>query len=178
MSRFLTNLVVGLGSGLVGAVALTAAHEALRKNQPVSPRMDVLGMRALKKLGSAVGLNPGRGRELRRNALVFDLATNAAWFGLVAPGRRPITRGLVLGLLAGLGAVALPPMLGLGRGPRGRTKIIQAETVGLYVLGGIAAAGVAWMARSARDRNVLTHGRQEAEYLKSRVNTRDSGMIH
>ena len=48
MTRFLTQVVVGLGSGLVGALALTAAHEALRRDASVSPRMDVLGMRASK----------------------------------------------------------------------------------------------------------------------------------
>jgi hypothetical protein len=180
MSRLLTNLLVGLGSGLVGAVALTATHEALRTNAPraLRPGMDVLGMRALKKLGRGVGVRAGHGRTLRRRALIGDLVANTAFFALVARGRRPMTRGLTLGLLAGIGALALPPVLGLGRAPRSRRRSVQLETIGLYVIGGIAAAGVAWLARNSHDRRVLDEGRARAELVHEHVNTRDSGMIH
>lgn len=38
-----------LGSGLVGACALTLIHETARRFIPDAPRMDVLGMRAIAK---------------------------------------------------------------------------------------------------------------------------------
>lgn len=180
MSRLITNLLVGLGSGLVGAVALTAAHEALRTNAPraLRPGMDVLGMRALKKLGRGVGLDPGHGRTLRRRALVGDLIANTAFFALVARGRSPMTRGVTLGLLAGLGALGLPRFLGLGKAPRSQRRSVKLETVGIYVIGGVAAAGVAWLARNTHDRQVLDEARARAEMVHEYVNTRDSGMIH
>jgi hypothetical protein len=176
MARFLTQVVLGLGSGLVGALALTAAHEGLRRNAPVSPRMDVLGMRALKGLASALGFDPPRGKKLRRDALVGDLVANTAFFSLAARGRHPVFRGVTLGLLAGMGATLLPPVLGLGRTPRSKT--IKAETVGLYVIGGLAAAGVAWLAMSARDRSALERAKRAAEEARLGVNQRNSGMIH
>ncbi|MGZ3420574.1 MAG: hypothetical protein ACXVEE_22045 [Polyangiales bacterium] len=152
MSRLLRNLLVGLGSGLVGAVALTATREVLRKNAPrrFRPGTAVLGTR--------------------------DLVANTALFSMVARGRRPLTRGVTLGLLAGISALTLPRMLGLGRAARSR--ILQAETVGLYVFGGLAAAGVAWIARNVHSRRVLDEARARAELVHEHVNVRDSGMIH
>lgn len=174
MARFLTQLVVGLGSGLVGALALTAAHEGLRRSSPISPRMDVLGMRALRSLADALGVKKPRGKALRRDALALDVAANTAWFGLAAGGRHPWVRGASLGLLAGIGAVTLPPLLGLGRTPR--SSIVRGQTVALYVLGGLAAAGVAWAIQRAGDARMLAEARAAAE--DSRVNARNSGMIH
>ncbi len=182
MTRFLSNALLGLGSGLVGAFALTAAHEALRKNTRVAPRMDVLGMRALKKGAELFGLKPPRGRALRRDAMIGDLITNAAWFALAAGGSRSrgahLSRGLFLGLLAGVGALVLPPMLGLGNQPRAGNTVVQGETVGLYVLGGLAAAGAALIARSVQNRGVLAMARAAAEDARLGVNARNSGMIH
>jgi len=178
MARSLTQLVLGLGSGLVGALALTAAHEGLRRNAPGSPRMDVLGMRVLKGIAEALGLEPPRGKQLRRDALIGDILANTAFFSLAARGRHPIARGGTLGLLAGLGAVFLPPLLGLGEAPRGRSKVIKAETVGLYLLGGLAAAGVAWLVHTAMDHGALERAKHAAEEARLGVNQRNSGMIH
>jgi hypothetical protein len=178
MARFLTQVVLGLGSGLVGALALTAAHEGLRRNAPVSPRMDVLGMRAFKGIAEALGFDAPRGKNLRRDALIGDIIANTAFFSLAAGGRKPLLRGVTLGLLAGIGAVVLPPYLGLGKAPRGRSKVVRAETVGLYVLGGLAAAGVAWFGAGSGDRGALERAKSAAEEARHGVNQRNSGMIH
>lgn len=176
MARFLTQVLVGLGSGLVGALTLTAAHEVLRKTAPrgARPRMDVLGMRALRSLAGTVGVGKPRGRALRRDALASDLLANTLWFGLAARGRHPIARGLGLGLLAGVGAVTLPPLLGLGRVPK--SPWIRGETIALYALGGLAAAGVAWAVKRSQQEGMLEEARVAAE--DARVNARNSGMIH
>ena len=81
-------------------------------------------------------------------------------------------------MLAGIGALTLPRFLGLGEAPRSRRRSVKLETIGIYVLGGFAAAGVAWLARTAHDRQVLEEGRARAEMVHEYVNTRDSGMIH
>lgn len=39
-----------LGSGLAGALALTAIHETMRHQRSDAPRMDLLGMQAIEKL--------------------------------------------------------------------------------------------------------------------------------
>jgi hypothetical protein len=58
-------------------------------------------------------------------------------------GKRPVLRGLALGIAAGIGAVALTPVLGLPRRHRGITLRTQAMTVALYALGGLAAGAMA-----------------------------------
>lgn len=176
MARFLTQIVLGLGSGLVGALALTAAHEGLRRSGTPSPRMDVLGMRAFAGLAEALGFKPPRGKELRRDALLGDIVANSAWFGLASHGHHPFLRGASLGLLAGLGALTLPPVLGLGRTPR--SALVKGETVGLYVLGGLAAAAATLLVRSFDESRVLDRARRAAEDAREDVNQRNSGMIH
>jgi hypothetical protein len=104
--------------------------------------MDVLGKRALKKGIRWFGGRPAHGLRLHRQSLAGDVLSNSLFFSLVALGRpkRPYLRGAVLGLLAGLGAVVLPPYLGLGRGPARARTSTSLLTVAWYTLGGLAAA--------------------------------------
>ena len=139
-------IVNSLAAGLAGAVALTLVHETVRRNMPDAPRMDVLGERAIAKLVRSVGGVPPRGEALHRTALAGDLAGNSLYYSMVGsgdPATRPWLRGAVLGLLAGAGAVVLPPVLGLGRSPRGLTTRTKAMTVAYYLIGGLVAAGAA-----------------------------------
>ncbi|MGH9941993.1 MAG: hypothetical protein ACRD9R_06505 [Pyrinomonadaceae bacterium] len=133
-----------LGSGFVGACALTLIHETARRALPgVAPRLDVLGMRAIKKTARAAGdQSPPAGEELRRLALAGDIFSNSLYFSLVGVGgrRQALTCGALLGLSAGVGAVLLPGPLGLGRDASARTPQTQALTVAWYVAGGLAAA--------------------------------------
>jgi hypothetical protein len=46
-------------------------------------------------------------------------------------------------MLAGVGAVVLPPLLGLGQQPGRRTPWTELMTVAWYTAGGVAAAAVA-----------------------------------
>lgn len=131
-----------LGPGLIGALSVTAIHEGARRVLDHPPRMDVLGKRSLKKGARWFGLRPSRGQRLYRQTLVGDILTNSLYYALIALGRprRPYLRGALLGGLAGVGAVLLPPVLGLGRRPsraRGSTSLL---TVAWYFLGGLAAA--------------------------------------
>jgi hypothetical protein len=140
------------GAGLAGALAVTLVHEGARRVLARAPRMDVLGERALARGLGALSVRPPRGRRLHRAALAGDLVANSAYYALVAFGRRPWLRGVLLGGAAGLGAVLLPPVLGLGRAPRGLTRSTQALTVAWYLVGGVAAAAAAraMRRRSAR----------------------------
>jgi hypothetical protein len=131
-----------LGPGFAGAASLTLVHQGARRVLRHPPRMDVLGMRALKKGARWLGLRPAHGRRLYRQSLVGDLVSNSLFYALVAVGRprRPYLRGAVLGALAGLGAVMLPPWLGLGKGPSRARPSTSLLTVAWYTLGGLAAA--------------------------------------
>ncbi len=135
-------LLRALGPGLVGATSLTLVHEGARRVLAHPPRMDVLGKRALEKGVRWFGGKPAFGSRLHRQTLAGDLLSNSLFYSLVALGRpkRPYLRGAVLGLLAGVGAVVLPPYLGLGRGLRRARASTSLLTVAWYTLGGLAAA--------------------------------------
>ena len=132
-----------LGPGLVGAAGVTLLHEGLRRVLPDPPRMDVLGMRALAKGQRLLGRRPARGRRLHRQALLGDLVANTLYYALVSLGRprRPFLRGALLGTLAGVGAVVLPPYLGLGKRPARAQPHTALLTVAYYTLAGLGAAG-------------------------------------
>jgi len=133
-----------LVSGMAGAVALTAVHQAARAVTDSAPRMDVVGMRALSRGVQAVGAGtPDMHKGLYRATLAGDLICNSAYYSLATS----YTRGAVMGLAAGIGALLLPERVGLGAPPRSELLSNQVMTVAWYVLGGLAAAATAtWLA--------------------------------
>lgn len=147
-----------LGPGLVGSLSVTLLHEGLRRVLDDPPRMDVLGMRAIKKGSRLLGRRPARGRRLHRQALVGDLVSNTLFYALVSLGqpRRPFLRGMLLGGLAGVGAVVLPPYLGLGKRPARAQPRTALLTVAYYTLAGLSAA------RATRSMTVRTAARAAA----------------
>lgn len=137
-------MLKALGSGLVGACALTLIHETVRRFVADAPRVDVIGMRAVDKMLRAADAELPPEWGLHEVALAGELVSNSIYYSLVATGGRDaaLTNGALLGLAAGLGAVFLPEPLGLGRQPTERTPTTQAMTVAWYVAGGIAAAAI------------------------------------
>lgn len=135
------NTWAAIGSGAVGATVLTAVHETARQRWDDAPRMDVLGRRAIARSLEYVGVEPPRGERLQQTALAGDVVSNSLYYSLVAAGspEGAVTRGALLGLAAGVGAVLLPGPLGLGEKPSNRTRQTQVATVAWYLLGGLAA---------------------------------------
>ncbi|HEX8283636.1 MAG TPA: hypothetical protein VF588_09795 [Pyrinomonadaceae bacterium] len=142
------GMLKALGSGLVGACALTLVHEAARRYIDDAPRMDVVGMRAITKTLRAVDVEPPV--PLHEAALVGDIAANSLYYGLVGLGEPEdgVRNGALLGLAAGLAAVYLPEPLGLGRQPAKNSTETNLLTVAWYLLGGLAA-GAAYQALSS-----------------------------
>lgn len=141
-------MLKALGSGLVGACALTLVHEAARRYIDDAPRMDVVGMRALSRGLRAVDIDPPI--PLHEAALVGDIAANSLYYGLVGLGepKDGVRNGALLGLAAGVAAVYLPEPLGLGRQPAKNSAETDLLTVAWYLLGGLAA-GAAYQALSS-----------------------------
>lgn len=134
-----------MAAGVAGAVTVTLLNEGVRRVLPHAPRMDVIGERALSGTLRAAGAEPPRGRDLYRATLAADLLSNALYYSLVAVGQTGghWARGAALGLAAGVGAVALPEPLGLGRQPGARSPRTPALTATWYLAGGLAAAAAA-----------------------------------
>lgn len=130
--------------GLAGAVTVTLLNEGVRRVLPHAPRIEVIGERALAGSLDALGVDPPQGASLYRWTLLGDLLSNTVYFGLVGLGARQGAwrRGGLLGVAAGVGAVALPRPLGLGRQPGARAPVTPLLTVGWYLAGGLVAAAV------------------------------------
>ncbi|HEX8326883.1 MAG TPA: hypothetical protein VF629_05040 [Hymenobacter sp.] len=144
MKKKKTSVPQALMAGLAGSVALTAIHETVRQFRPKdAPRMDVLGMRGLRKLlGKADAPQPDND-TLYGLTMVGDIISNGLYYSLVGSGRDAIRRGLLLGMAAGVGGVLLPGPLGLGEGPSNRTPQTKLMTVAWYTVGGLVAGAVA-----------------------------------
>jgi hypothetical protein len=143
-------MLKALGSGLLGACALTLIHETARRFVDDAPRMDVVGMRAIAKTLRAASFEPPV--PLHEAALVGDIVSNSLYYSLVGVGAREdaLRNGALLGLAAGIGAVYLPEPLGLGRQPAKNAPATQAMTLAWYLLGGLAA-GAAYRALASDD---------------------------
>jgi hypothetical protein len=130
-----------LASGVVGACVLTLVHEAARRSVPRSPRVNVIGERAVARVARALGRPAPRGKRRYLTALGGEVASNSLYYSLVALGGagRSVPLGALLGAVGGVGAVFLPGPLGLGRRPVRRSAATQAMTLAWYTLGGIAA---------------------------------------
>jgi hypothetical protein len=133
-----------IGRGIAGAVALSLVHESARRVIPHAPRVDVIGVRSISRPMRAAGYRPPRYNALHNAALAGELVSNSAYYSLIGAAGDAThvwRRGVIFGLLAGLGAAFLPPAMGLGEQPHRRTPFTQMMTIAWYFLGGLAAAG-------------------------------------
>lgn len=146
-------MLKSIWSGLIGAATLTLAHQALKKVRPDAPQMDVVGMRGLRKVLDAAGMEHMTQDKLFKSALVGDLIANTVYYSQVGskPGFMTWLKGLSLGLAAGAGAVSLTPKLGLGEEEVQKSMATVMMTVGLYTLGGLAAAATVNMLPGGKD---------------------------
>ncbi|UYZ58679.1 hypothetical protein [Hymenobacter latericus] len=136
------DVLQALVSGFVGSITLTLVHQTARELTPDAPRMDVLGMRGLRKLLAAADAPQPDHKTLYNTTMAGDLLVNGLYYSLVGSGRDAWIRGAALGVAAGVGGVLLPGPMGLGDGPSNRTPQTQLMTVAWYTLGGLAAAGM------------------------------------
>ena len=142
MTDLTKTILQSLGSGLVGACALTILHETARQFIPNAPRADILGMRAIRKVMKKADADPPADDQLHTWALGGDVVGNALYYGLIGlvkPAQAPLM-GATLGAVAGVGAVVLPGPMGLGKAPSSRTTTTVVMTIGWYLLGGLATA--------------------------------------
>ena len=133
------NLIAGLG----GAIVLTALHETLKNVDEEMPRIDLVGEEALQKTSDFFGVKIANKDTLYKATLAGDLMSNAAYFSLIAGNRKDLwTRAASSGLLAGLGAIALPKEMGLNDEPVTKSFKTKALTVGYYMAGAFATAAI------------------------------------
>jgi hypothetical protein len=143
-------IVRAVVSGAAGAVALTAIHQLASRYVEDAPRMDVVGMRAIARGLLEMGIEPPAGERLYQTTLAGDLVSNTLYYSAVCcGGRAALETGTGLGLAAGVGALVLPPVMGLGAPPHSDSWANRIMTVAWYTLGGVVA-GATWRALSRR----------------------------
>jgi hypothetical protein len=139
------KLISSIGGGLAGACALTLLHEIVKKLDSDAPRMDLLGMQAVKKGINKTSQPMPDDKHLYQIAMVGDIISNTIYYSLGVAGKRKYIwpKGALAGAAAGLGAVFLPKSLGLNPAYSARTLKTKAFTTGLYLIGGLIASAVA-----------------------------------
>ena len=135
-----SNSILG---GLAGACALTLIHETVRRVNNKAPRMDRLGMEALSGILKKTDTNVPSKKNLFMLTLAADIIANTAYYSFAAaPGKRKatVTKGALLGLAAGIGALALPKPLGLSSRYSNRTVATHIMTTAWYLFGGLVSS--------------------------------------
>ncbi len=139
------KLISSIGGGLAGACALTLLHEIVKRMDKDAPRMDLLGMQAVKKGIKSTDQSVPDDKHLYEIAIIGDIISNTIYYSLGVAGKRKYIwpKGALSGLTAGLGAVFLPKSLGLNPAYSARTLKTKVFTTGLYLIGGLVASAVA-----------------------------------
>ena len=138
--KIVMKKVIALIGGLTGAATVTLLHQALKTVAPqVAPRMDLLGMEAMKKIRNRVHLSIPSEDVLYKQTFIGDIVANTLYYSL-AGGNTADLKGTVLGIAAGIGAVQLPEKLHLNPAHSNRTKATEYLTMGMYIAGGLIAA--------------------------------------
>lgn len=136
--------IAAFGGGLAGACAVTLINESVKRIVPEAPRMDLLGMNAISKGLNIAGLQKSSEKQLFIMALAGDLIANSIYYSAAGIGKEKNVwlRSSILGLAAGIGAIALPRPLGLDERYSDRTTATKLMTVGLYVAGAVVTTAV------------------------------------
>jgi hypothetical protein len=128
--------------GFAGALALNLLHESYKRFDAKAPRIDLVGEEALSNAFESLGKKPPAGNILYATTLGADILSNTLYYSLIGLGNRKkiMRRALVLGVAAGVGALALTKPLGLSDAPLTRTNRTKLLTIALYFTGAIVAA--------------------------------------
>ena len=131
----LTQSIIG---GIAGSVALNLLHETVKRFDHEAPRVDLVGEEGLNKVLAKTGAQPLSGDTLYAATLAGDVLSNSLYYSMIGIGKKKhlLTRGIVFGLAAGVGALTLTKLMGLSDAPVTRTEKTKVMTVGYYLLGG------------------------------------------
>jgi hypothetical protein len=129
-----------VAAGAAGAATTTVLHEVTRHLVPDAPRVDLLGMQGISRAARAAGTEGPHGAALFVTTMAADLVSNSLYYAGVglAPRRRAVPLALLLGAVAGIGAVVLPKPLGFSDVTTNRTARTRLLAAALYTLGGLA----------------------------------------
>ncbi len=128
-------------AGLAGAIALNVLHELYRHYDNEAPEVQLIGEEALTKLAKAADMKPPKGEKLYGYTLAADIVSNALYYSMIGRGSSNyVTKAMLLGTLAGVGALKLTKPLGLNDRPVKKTGKTKLLTVVWYTSGALVTA--------------------------------------
>lgn len=147
---FTMKKLFAITGGLAGACTVTLLHQMLKYTVPrIAPRMDLMGMEAMRKTRAYIGYAIPPEPELYKQTMIGDIVANSLYYSL-ASGDCTNLKGALLGAAAGAGAVKLPEHLGLNPANSNRTQTTKYLAFGIYLVGGIVAAStIRWLTKIA-----------------------------
>lgn len=152
------KIVKALTSGATGALSLTAAHQLLKYFTSDAPRMDKLGMRAIRKLFHKADMAAPKKENLFLLSMAGDLIFNSLYYSLSGLGKKRSTvKGVLLGIGAGVGAIFLPKPLGLNRKFSARNFTTSFYSMLIYLIGGISSGAIAKLFNKKEEKFTLAN---------------------
>lgn len=118
-------------AGFGGAIALNILHEIIRKNFTNVPHINELGEEALLKMTDQTPFTISSDK-IYAATLAGDILSNGLYYATTAT-----QHNMASGLVAGIGAIALPKHIGLDETPVAANTKRKLMTVGYYVFGAV-----------------------------------------
>lgn len=134
-----------LPAGMIGTSIITLLHESARQVFPNTPRVELMGERAIKKFVLGPFNLSVSEKTLYGLSMAGDLIYNSlSYASIVGLGKQDkksvVARAAASGLAIGVATWIIPPKVGLGQQPTSNQNTTRALTIAMYVVGGIASA--------------------------------------
>lgn len=141
-----------LGTGLVGTVTVAGLHQVSRQLLKDAPRIDELGERVIVQTFRRIGHEPPKYTHAL-SWILGNLGVDTLIYALVGAGRpkRPVVRGLWVGLAAGAATLVLPWFAGVTDREVARTTRMVLSTLGIYLAAGVAAGAAQQLVQYAEE---------------------------
>lgn len=153
--RLSSSLIGGLG----GAITLTLLQELLKRTDPNAPRLDLLGKQATSKLLKKATKKQFSEQQLYNAGMAGDILFNTLYYSLAGiKTKKAAAAGGLLGTGMGIAAIMLPKLMHLNGDFTGANAKRKYMTMGLYIAGGLVAAGLAYLLDKKRNaRHAFSH---------------------
>ena len=136
------KIKAALLSGLAGATTLTILNETIKRLDKTAPRLDLLGKNTIAKGLESLHLAHRNRRPSYLLSLLTDLIGNTLYYSMAGLGGKKtrVSKGVMLGLSAGIAATSAPKQMGIEDDSVNRSPETTAKTIAYYVLAGLATS--------------------------------------
>lgn len=136
------NVLKSIVPAIAGSLVLNFIHEVGKKRVQGAPEINKIGEDAIAKAYKKMDEKPPQEAKRYAMAMAGDLLANTVYYRMVGGRSRAETwiKGLLYGVMAGVGVLTATKPLGLDDTPVNRNARTKGLTVLYYTLGGLATA--------------------------------------